>query len=77
MLDHYRGDRGDLDQLMAHGYGILSLQQGAAAVAWAIAGGRFGGVAATAADPLPQAGQFGGQGGELSAQLLVILSQSY
>jgi hypothetical protein len=46
----------------------------------AIAGRLFGGVAKaaeTAADPLSQAGQFGRQGGELGAQLLVILSQSY
>jgi hypothetical protein len=39
----------------------------------AIAGGRFGRVTGAAADPLPQAGQFGGQGGELSAELLDLL----
>ena len=39
----------------------------------AFAGGWFGGVAGTAADPLPQAGQFGRQGGELNAQLIVFL----
>jgi hypothetical protein len=36
----------------------------------AIAGGRFRGVARAAADSLPQAGQFGGQGSELSTELL-------
>jgi hypothetical protein len=39
----------------------------------AIARWRFRGVAGTAADPLPQAGQFGRQGGELNAQLLDFL----
>ncbi len=39
----------------------------------AIAGGRFRGVARAAADPLPQAGQFGGQGSELSTELLDLL----
>lgn len=39
----------------------------------AITGGRFGGVAQTAADPLPQAGQIGGRGGELAAELLNLL----
>jgi hypothetical protein len=39
----------------------------------AIAGGRCGGIAGAAADPLPQVGQFGSQGGELSAQLLDLL----
>jgi hypothetical protein len=38
-----------------------------------IAGGRFGGVAGAAADPLEQAGQFGSQGGELAAELLDLL----
>jgi hypothetical protein len=38
-----------------------------------VAGGRFGGVTGAAADPLPQAGQFGGQGGELCAELLDLL----
>jgi hypothetical protein len=38
-----------------------------------IAGGRFGGVARAAADLLPQAGQFGSQGGELAAELLDLL----
>ena len=38
-----------------------------------VAGGRFGGVAGTAADPLPQAGQFSCQGGELAAELLDLL----
>jgi hypothetical protein len=38
-----------------------------------IAGGRFRGVARAAADPLPQAGQFGGQGSELSTELLDLL----
>jgi hypothetical protein len=33
-------------------------------------GGRLGRVTGAAADPLPQAGQFGGQGGELGTQLL-------
>jgi len=36
----------------------------------AIAGGRFGGIAGAAADPLPKVGQFGSQGGGLGAQLL-------
>jgi len=42
-----------------------------------IAGGRFGGIAGAAADPLPQVGQFGSQSGELGAQLrdLFLLSQ--
>lgn len=39
----------------------------------AIAGGRFGGVTGAAADPLPQAGQFGGQGSELRAELRDLL----
>ena len=39
----------------------------------AIAGGRFGGIARAAADPLPQAGQFGSQSGELGTQLLDLL----
>lgn len=38
-----------------------------------IAGGRFGRVAGAAADPLPQAGQFDSQGGELGTQLLDLL----
>jgi hypothetical protein len=38
-----------------------------------IAGGRFRGVARAAADPLQQAGQFGGQGSELSTELLDLL----
>ena len=38
-----------------------------------IAGGRLGGVARAAADLLSQAGQFGGQGGQLNAELLDIL----
>jgi hypothetical protein len=33
MFDHQRGDRRDLDQLMAQRLGILTLQQGAAATA--------------------------------------------
>jgi hypothetical protein len=39
----------------------------------AVAGGWFGGVARAAADPLPQAGQFSCQGGELAAELSVLL----
>jgi len=39
----------------------------------AIAGGRFGGIAGAAADPLPQVGQFGSQSGELGTQLLDLL----
>jgi hypothetical protein len=39
----------------------------------AVAGGRFGGVAGAAADPLSQAGQFSRQGGELDAELLNLL----
>ena len=42
----------------------------------AVTGGRLGGVARAAADPLPQAGQFGRQGGELRTELLVLLSES-
>jgi hypothetical protein len=38
-----------------------------------IAGGRFGGIAGAAADPLPQVGQFGSQSGELGTQLLDLL----
>ena len=38
-----------------------------------ITGRWLGGVTGAAADPLPQAGQFGGQGGELSAEMLVLL----
>jgi hypothetical protein len=134
VLDHQRHDRRDLDQLMAQGIRILSLQQGAAAAAgirvvldhlihpldrqqlricsgmaqlaaaltatalaalwrlealWASAqrwpgplleGGycvaeawRLGGDTRAAADPLPQAGQFCSQGGELGAELLGFL----
>jgi hypothetical protein len=39
----------------------------------AITGGRFGGVAGVAADPLTQARQFRRQGGELLPQLIVLL----
>ena len=39
----------------------------------AITGGWFGGVARAAANPLPQAGQLGSQGGELAAELLDLL----
>jgi hypothetical protein len=42
----------------------------------AIAGGRFGGVARAAADPLPQVRQLGGQGGELVAEFVVLLPES-
>ena len=42
----------------------------------AITGRWFGGVTGAAADPLPQAGQFGGQGGELYSELLVLLSEN-
>jgi hypothetical protein len=42
----------------------------------AVTGGRLGRVARAAADPLPQAGQFGRQGGELRTELLVLLSES-
>jgi len=42
----------------------------------AVTGGRLGRVARAAADPLPQAGQFAGQGGELAAELIVLLSES-
>lgn len=38
-----------------------------------VSGGRLGGVAGTAADLLPQAGQLARQGGELGAQILVLL----
>jgi hypothetical protein len=37
---------------------------------WAVTGGRLGGVARDAADPLPEAGQLCGQGGELGTKLL-------
>jgi hypothetical protein len=37
------------------------------------AGGRFGGIAGAAADPLPQVGQFGSKSGELGTQLLDLL----
>ena len=37
------------------------------------AGGRFGEVTGAAADLLPKAGQFGGQGGQLNAELLELL----
>jgi hypothetical protein len=40
---------------------------------WPIPGWRFGGVARAAADPLAQAGQFSGQGGELAAELLNLM----
>ncbi len=36
---------------------------------------RLGGAAGSAADPLPQMEQLGGQGGELAAELIVLLSQ--
>jgi hypothetical protein len=39
----------------------------------AVTGGRLGGVAGAAADPLPQVGQLGRQGGESAAQLLDLL----
>ena len=42
-------------------------------MARAITGRWFGRVTGTAADPLPQAGHFGGQGGELSAEMLDLL----
>jgi hypothetical protein len=38
-----------------------------------ITGGRFGGIAGAAADPLLQPGQLSGQGGELGVQFLVLL----
>jgi hypothetical protein len=41
--------------------------------AGAVAGGRFGGVAGAAANPLPQAGQLTRQAGELGAELLDLL----
>ena len=47
------------------------------AVRWlqpgAVIGGRHGGVARAAADPLPQAGQFGHQGSALAAELVDLL----
>ena len=36
----------------------------------------LGGVARAASDPLPQAGQFAGKGGELAAELIICLSES-
>jgi len=42
----------------------------------AVTGGRFGGVAGAAADPLPQLGQLARQGGELAAELVVLLPES-
>ena len=42
----------------------------------AVAGGWFGEVARAAADPLPQAGQLAGQGGELAAELIVLLPEN-
>ena len=44
-----------------------------AAVSEPVAGGRIGGVAGAAADPLHQAGQFGCQGGKLAGQLIDLL----
>lgn len=41
-----------------------------------VTGGRIGGVAQAAFDPLPQAGQFWRQGGELAAELIVLLLES-
>jgi hypothetical protein len=41
-----------------------------------ITGGRFGGIAGVAADPLLQPGQLRGQGGELEPQLIVLLPES-
>jgi len=42
----------------------------------AVTGGRFGGVAGAAADPLAQLGQLARQGGELAAELVVLLPES-
>ena len=42
----------------------------------AVTKGRIGGVARAAADPLPHTGQFAGQGGELAAELIVLLFES-
>jgi hypothetical protein len=39
----------------------------------AVAGGRFGGVAGVAGDPLAQLGKFCGQGGELCSELFNLL----
>ena len=39
----------------------------------AVTGGRLGGFARAAADPLSQAGQFGRQGSELAAELVDVL----
>ena len=113
MLDHQRGDRRDLDHLMAQGFWINTVQQLTATAAgigvvihhlihpldrqqfrptagmarltaalaatalaplWRlkpkpITGGRFGGVAGAATDPLTQVCQLGGQAGELDAEL--------
>ena len=42
----------------------------------AVAGGWFGGIARRSADPSPQAGQLGGQGGVLGAQMLILLPKN-
>ena len=51
-----------------------------AALRWpesrAVTGRRLGGVARAAADSLPQAGQLGGQGGELATELVVLPPES-
>jgi len=61
---------------------VAALTATAVALFWrcktqTITGGRFGGVAGRSADPLAQAGQLCGQGGELGAQLrdLLMLGQ--
>jgi len=70
VLDHQRRDRRDLDHLMAQRIWILAVQQGAAVAA---------GIGVVfhhfihPADLLPQAGQFGSQGGEFAAELLDLL----
>jgi hypothetical protein len=80
MLHHiiYPLDR----QQLRFGSGIARLATAHAATALAplrrlepVAGGRLGGVTGAAADPLPQAGQLGRQGGELVSQLLVFLPE--
>ena len=44
--------------------------------ALAVAGGWFGRVTRIAANALPQAGQLGSQGGELAAELIVLLPEN-
>ena len=90
VLDHQRRERRNLihpldRQWLRSGFGVALLAAALAATALAplrrlkprpIAGGLFGGVTRAAADPLPQACQFGSQGGELVTEFVDLLMLS-